>query len=572
MNKDLFIYIFNNKILNQKIFNYVYLINRIIDGNESKRWNDLNESPITLVSYGYLDLLKLYQKRNPTLKYDSFLFKRLLTKAVAKRHLPVLKYLVDELNMFSRPFIGNQMYDCKLLGVAVEVADFAIIEYLESMNDIAHWDYPEVFIMSPISRSLGIVKHFSDRLDTVFGGGRTTVVVPSRMKVVFEIAASIGIMEIIEWLIANRSEWRKGSNMYIHAVSGNKLHVLEFLQRESLEKLKLNTNLFELASKNLEMVKWFCNNLHQQQQQDTFTIKLDSAAKHSLSIVKWLNENTTPACTVNAMDLAASNGLLDVVEYLHQVRTEGCTVKAMNYAASNGFLPVVRFLHENRSEGCTTLAIDGASRFGSLEIVRFLTENRSEGCTQQAMSYAASNGHLDVLIYLHQHRTEGCSTDAMDRACYNKRINIVKWLHANRSEGCSTDAMDEAANQGSLELVQFLHENRSEGCTTLCMDNAASSGHFEIVQWLHNNRTEGATTKAIDDAAGFGRLDIVEWLHNNRTEGASTLAMDKAAVHGHFNCVKWLNENRTEGFSGQHIISQAQAFGYQKIADYLLNM
>jgi hypothetical protein len=100
------------------------------------------------------------------------------------------------------------------------------------------------------------------------------------------------------------------------------------------------------------------------------------------------------------MNCAVIFGHLEVVKWLHENRTEGCTVEAMNRAAEYGHLEIVKWLHENRTEGCTKSAMDDAAKYGHLKVVKWLHENRTEGCTTYAMNDAARCGHLEVVKFL----------------------------------------------------------------------------------------------------------------------------------------------------------------------------
>ena len=68
----------------------------------------------------------------------------------------------------------------------------------------------------------------------------------------------------------------------------------------------------------------------------------------------------------------------------------------------NGHLVTVKWLHENRSEGCTVEAMDLAAREGHLEIVKWLHANRSEGCSTDAMILAFEEGYYEIVKYLYE--------------------------------------------------------------------------------------------------------------------------------------------------------------------------
>ena len=61
----------------------------------------------------------------------------------------------------------------------------------------------------------------------------------------------------------------------------------------------------------------------------------------------------------------------------------------MNCASESGHFSIVKFLHENRTEGCTVQAMDKASLEGHLEIAVFLHQNGNVGCSVRAMDWAS---------------------------------------------------------------------------------------------------------------------------------------------------------------------------------------
>jgi hypothetical protein len=166
------------------------------------------------------------------------------------------------------------------------------------------------------------------------------------------------------------------------------------------------------------------------------------------------------------MDLAARFGQLEVVKWLHENRTEGCTVEAMNKAASNGHLEVVKWLHENRTEGCTVLAMEWAAENGHLEVVKWLHENRTEGCTKGAMDKAAEKGHLEVLFKMSKPNKENIHNDNnnmnekvktfLDRVEANGPALNKKWLYGNKDHHL-------------YSTWEILHEFSPDFATECCM-------------------------------------------------------------------------------------------------------
>ncbi|EGG18619.1 hypothetical protein DFA_04114 [Cavenderia fasciculata] len=85
---------------------------------------------------------------------------------------------------------------------------------------------------------------------------------------------------------------------------------------------------------------------------------MDRAASNGhFKIVEYLHKNRTEGCTTDAIDTSAGNGYFDIVKFLHFNRTEGCTQTAMSVAAVRGHIEIVEFLHQHRTEGCRPLAL-----------------------------------------------------------------------------------------------------------------------------------------------------------------------------------------------------------------------
>ncbi|GAB9470908.1 hypothetical protein Gpo141_00008137 [Globisporangium polare] len=75
------------------------------------------------------------------------------------------------------------------------------------------------------------------------------------------------------------------------------------------------------------------------------------------------------------MDDAAANGHAEEVKWLHENRSERCTVEAMECAAYNGHSEVVPTQHASRTEGCALNGFDDGEAFIKLmEIAQWLHE------------------------------------------------------------------------------------------------------------------------------------------------------------------------------------------------------
>ncbi|EFA75853.1 hypothetical protein PPL_10424 [Heterostelium album PN500] len=396
MNKSLFICIFNNRILNRLIFDQVRNHRCLLDDNNDEKrkvykWSEVVTQPRVMAGNGYLEMLKVWFKKNDINNITEFDFYRILGNAIKTSHP----------NSF-------------------EVVD-SMAEKGRSSRQANSWD-------------------------------------------VFDFAARVGRIDMIEWLAEHRPQDREGNTMYYHAVFGNHIHVLEYLKKEKKDIIeKDNVKLINVA-----------------------------AERGNLTIIKWLHENKVGRASHRAMDDACRKGYLNIVEYLHVNRTEGCSaIEAMEDASYNGHLEIVKWIHFNCSS----------------EYVSYLV-----------MDYAATKGHLLIVEWLHSVVNAICSGDALDGAAGNGHLEVVKYLHFNIEDiSCSHRAMDDAAKNGFLDIVKFLHENRTEGGTRKILNYAAANGHVETVEWLVRNRSERGSHFAFQDAVYKGHLDMVKWLYQNQS-------------------------------------------------------
>ena len=198
-------------------------------------------------------------------------------------------------------------------------------------------------------------------------------------------------------------------NLFQHCMSFESGRVKFVVDFQLSEKCKNEKELFLAAmeKENWKVMDWLSKN-----EPDTLELPIinyrgdtfPNVAYSRLGALQWLHThmNSSFPHWQAYMDVAASSGNLELVKFLHENRTEGCTVNAMNGAARNGHLDIVEWLHLNRNEGCTTNAMDGAAANGHINVLEWLHANRSEGYTDQILSVAARNGHMETVEWIHQ--------------------------------------------------------------------------------------------------------------------------------------------------------------------------
>lgn len=424
---------------------------------------------------------------------------------------------------------------------------------------------------------------------------------------VVEEAARRGRVEILQWLVANRSDVRWTDREVAAAIRGDHFELAKWMKdkvttasvvmlerwaaiaagKGNLEMLQWVCSLSTVVNPrnavceavdngHLEVVKWIMSqpargdDLSQMNEVNPPQLQIDlyrATGGGNFDVLEWLLCHHPKSCRVNGADIeAAQNGRLDIVRLFYESGVECSSERAFTSAVAGGHLDIVTLLYDHRPKGSLPgQAIDLAARNGFLGIVEWLHDNTSEGCTTFAMDGAAQNNHFEVVKWLHKHRLAGCTNIAMDSAAEEGNLELVKWLHANRKESCSPDAMNLAAANGHLEMVKWLDANRHEGCTTDAMDKAAANGHLDVVIWLQTNRFEGCTTDAMDRAAENGHLHVLEWLHVHRSEGCTVRAMNAAARNNHLKVVQWLDAHRTEGCTTVAMDSAAERGHFEMV-------
>ncbi|EGG16205.1 hypothetical protein DFA_09235 [Cavenderia fasciculata] len=299
-----------------------------------------------------------------------------------------------------------------------------------------------------------------------------------------EYAADKGNREVIEWLFEHRTA-KDGLGCAVDgaARSGHFDIVKLLTERDPVNGASARA-IDHAAQGHMEIVEYLLTNRSEFCTKDAIT---NAAQSGRLDLVKLLHKHNAPA-TRDAMDSAARLGLIDIVKFLHENRVEGCSDSSIGFACMSKHAEVAKYLIENDYPG-TVHAMNNAAFVGDLEIVKLL-HKKDYKCNQFAMDLAAQNGHLDIVEFLHINRTEGCTKRAMDLAALKGFLGVVQFLHFNRAEGCSVDAMDMAAHCGHFEVIQFLHANRTEGCTALALSSAVLHGRRTIVEFLVENRAE----------------------------------------------------------------------------------
>ncbi|EFA81406.1 hypothetical protein PPL_05391 [Heterostelium album PN500] len=393
----------------------------------------------------------------------------------------------------------------------------------------------------------------------------------SSTKNVFNSAAFVGSVQMIEYLCKERLEDLQNSDLYMMAIDAGQVETVRYLianfsHLKDVDKCKSSSGTvrlpldFALTKKNTDIT----------------IMLIEANCKTNFTNILGTVANYYGDCKL--MDYLYSRGhrlesyplddvtMFDSILWLDQ---HGCqltaTVETMDnvipkrYSIIHLFEPntflteclnITKYLHFNRSEGCTTKAMENGSRYGSLEIIRFLHENRTEGCSEYGMNVAAFNGFLDILKYKHYNKIGGCSKPAMDNATGFGHFEIIQFLHYNRSEGCSGRAMDNACSNGHYILQSFcmkieLKDVQKEQWIwqfTMVIWNALSSS-ISIEQKVVQKITERCTKNTIYQIlkSKHVNLENIQWLHRNYCEFRSLIIQIKYYFDSNkYDIIEWV--------------------------------
>ncbi|EFA84978.1 hypothetical protein PPL_01972 [Heterostelium album PN500] len=528
MNKETLLLVLNNVVLQKNIFRQVKEINQFETGS-SFSWRIFRRNPRLLTNYKYFDLLKRFFEESKDflvrnsdgetlLQYDSIFIN--LAKI---GRLEDLKYLWELFDINNRRIAKHisKHYEFssfqEIFRNAVENNHMEVVKFLMDPAIKFPWSYESALVISPKSKSLEMVQYLSKLFDQ---HNRDFKKVPK----VYDEAAKVGRVDIIEWLIQNRPQDREGNNMYDGAISNKHIHVVQFLLGAGSKYDNTSGNLHGFAANvgQFEMLKLF----HQKVSYNRYfsvQVAITGAVRcNNLEMLIWISKNYDSKQLVyplNLIEIAVENNNLEMVKWLTENTPAMTTHKAMDSAASNNNLEIVKYLHTNRSEGCSSVAFDFSIGKGNMDVFNWLVENRTEQpqCTFRAMDVAAEGGHLEQIKWLHENRSEGCSTDAMDRSARFGHLAVLKWLHENRTEGCSSRILDYTDDFG---IAKWICENRTEefSASDLILNLLGQPGSFEAIKWICENTDVECPENTVEQALANDDMEVAEWMIINRSE------------------------------------------------------
>ncbi|EFA74936.1 hypothetical protein PPL_11970 [Heterostelium album PN500] len=547
MDKRLFLIVFNNKILYNNIFKYVSLISSL-KGKKQFKWSEVIRNPQSLAAHNYFEQLK--QCLSIKYKIDSDCKRQTLKMAIKFGTIEMLVYLLDRFKVDLHSYSSSEaveFYDfdddndperieyhepCdhlnSIYSCAAQYGRMDIIEYLTTRFKTYKWNYDKAMMKSPLSRDIDILMYFVVLHKNINVLWNTTKSFISFGRVVYENAALVGRIDMIEYLIKQLPPKDKVKlSLLENAIKGGHFDLVEYLLREHRNPSRENEEeLLDLAARlnRQDIIKLLISNGIT----SCTTALMNYTAWHgNLELLKWLGQNTTAVCSTRAMDNAASENHFECLQWLHFNRSEGCSNQAMDYAACKGHFEIVLWLYNNRKEGCSDQAIsDVILHCGRLDIIDWLYQNQpnSYSNTQLLFQIAADLGNLDIIKYLYT-KEKHCGIDALYSAAIKGHLNVFQCLFENdssigKSRGDSfKDILEAAASEGHLEIVKYIIQNCSNEMLMLdiAIFKAIKFNHLEVVKYLCENITPNTLSKRnyIEIAASYENIQVLQWLHSN---------------------------------------------------------
>ncbi|EFA81410.1 hypothetical protein PPL_05395 [Heterostelium album PN500] len=402
MEKQLFISIvINNRYLSKIIFKYVSEI--CYEINHSRRhidWYLLRESPNLLALNRYYDLLKQWFQRY---RYEKIDLESLVVAAVIGGSIEIVDHLIDRFQ------IDRQTDRCTLNTILIAASKYnrlTIIQHLWNQYQF-EWNYYKSMVLAPYSKNIDILSLLVDRYNKheLFQQQQQKFVEIDYDKDgnVFDNAAYVGNIEMLEYLRESRTKDLEHSFIFIKAVTSDQLELLRYL----------------LASSDFNHLKdvHLVNNLT--------ALDIALQRKHQVEIAISLLDAGCKTRYTGIMNRISSIGSIKLMESYHRRNFTEPTSVSLDHLNYYNYIESVKWLQSHSYPlTATTNAMDTACRLGNLEVVKYLHYNRSEGCTMEAIDISIENDHVEVVKFLYQNRTEGSKKMSSQE--------ISKWINENQ--------------------------------------------------------------------------------------------------------------------------------------------
>ncbi|GLE02881.1 hypothetical protein PINS_up011745 [Pythium insidiosum] len=349
-----------------------------------------------------------------------------------------------------------------------------------------------------------------------------------------EYAAGEGHIATVKWLCEKQRKVDVSSAAapaMVKAARGGYLPVLEYLGEafpDLFEAAGARMVHAAIANGHVDLVTWLISAL------PVKALKCEAGASHSwmdvaaefgqVAILQWFSDHASelpsgvqidghlPACSSEAIEMAAGNGHIAVLRFLHEhdmvaIADDNDAVKALAAAVQGGHREcvewlLVRFQRFYESRDAATTVMDAAAVSGHVDILEFLRAfpaTASWHTSAKAVNEAARVGRVDVLQWIHAFEPSSDSDDgengaprwtprAMELAAASGHLAVVEWLVAERcTETRGAEALNAAAYMDHLAIAQFLHARVRSSCSVVqAIEHAEEGGAEETLEWLQS--------------------------------------------------------------------------------------
>ncbi|EFA77707.1 hypothetical protein PPL_12316 [Heterostelium album PN500] len=421
MDNKLFSSLFKNVVINKLIFDNVKSINRLRGEGNVYKWSQVIQLPHVQAGNNYLHLLKESLQMN----FGAF---QIFRNAVHAGSLEMFEYLLQyyrfttaQISLDRVSTLKEQLLNSILIN-ASRCNRLDIIECLLRTFPTYRWDFYGAMVDAPYSGNWEILKrlkklHEQHNNDSDFS-----------YCSVFDSAASVGRLDMIQWLLVNRSEDFEKSEMLIPAIEAGHLPVVEYILREHKELLdKEDKVLVKTAAVNghLDVLKL----LYEEKFSVPDNIVDDAALSGNLKLIKWLQENKIGVASLRAIQSAVTIEDLQTLVWLYHNSSDVVHLNIpfiVKLAVANNHLSVVKWLLENTTteRHIDSETIVNVAKGNYFDMFQFLLKNAQVQIPDNLLDIVVSRGHFKFIKYLHENTTLSCSTNSMDYSCSYGRLEI----------------------------------------------------------------------------------------------------------------------------------------------------
>ncbi|AGO85070.1 Ankyrin repeat domain containing protein [Pandoravirus salinus] len=316
---------------------------------------------------------------------------------------------------------------------------------------------------------------------------------------VFQCAAALGHIDVLQWLHANGLVPAYSSLMAESAAGHGRLDVLQWMTTH-LADAQFDASVTQAA-----------------------------ALEGHLGVVEWLCDNYTDAQpTSHVLTAALNGGHMHIVDFICARQPD---LAVLNTAMDTA---VTRGCFEAMGRG------DARNCFDALEWMR--VNRPAVAPTRSGMDMAIFAGRLDVAQWLHRHYGTDCSPHSMDSAAATGRVDLIGWLWRTYGHACTIDFLDAAAGGGHVAVLDWLRSHFSRLAPTAhTVSRAAKGGFIEVLRWLHRNHPDLHPGRgALEAAITHGHLSVVQFLCETYALEIDEALVTRADRNQHFAVVDYL--------------------------------